>query len=237
MKYEVIDYKKIMEIANTTRGLRLGNEDKILNDRFAKAMRLSRWLKLKEQGKLIELEDVKQNDKFLKCNSLNFKELGELNDGTITKFEGITHIINTERKNKKENIFVKKDDIVINTFLLENKQNVIQIQKDMKMPYVYSELVFIIRVNKELIDPQYVYAILSSDYFQQHLIDISVKGNVINYRMSLEILKNIKIPILSEESKKAFYKEYNKKKKLEQELKKANEQFNNDIELIAKLTK
>lgn len=237
MKYEVLGYRKLEEIANTTRGLRLGNEDKILNDKYIKGMRTSAISKLKEHGKLIELADVEKNNKLLKCKSINFKGLSEMNDGNMPNSAGITYVINTERKNKKENIFVKKDDIVINTFLLENKNNVLQIQNDVNAPYVYSELVFVIRVDEQIIDPKYVYTILSSDYFQKHLLDVSIKGKAIKYRMSLEILKNIKIPILSEESKKTFYKDYNKKKKLEQEFKKANEQFNNDIESIAKLTK
>lgn len=237
MKYDVLDYKKLGEIANTTRGLRLGNEDKILNDKYVRGMRASAISKLKEHGKLIELKDVEKNNKLLKCKSINFKGLSEMNDGNMPNSAGITYVINTERKNKKENIFIRKDDIVINTFMLEDKSNVILIEHEFPENYVYGELEFVIRVNKEILDPVYVYTILSSDYFQQHLLDVAIKGKAIKYRMTLEILNNIKIPILSEESKKAFYKEYNKKKKLEQELKKINEQFNNDIESIARLTK
>lgn len=229
MKYEVIYNVEIGELANTSRGLRLSSVDKNL-DTDSQHQNPRGRLKIKEA------EKIKNDKSILRCKILNFSNLNALNKGESLDRLPI-YAVNADRKNKKENIFVKKNDIVINTFLLENKSNVLQIQNEVNLNYVYSELVFVIRVNEEIIDPNYVYTILSSDYFQQHLLDVAIKGKAIKYRMSLEILKNIKIPILSEESKKKFYAEYNKKKKLEQELKKANEQFNNDIESIAKLTK
>ena len=159
----------------------------------------------------------------------NLKKICEGEDLTIPDTS-----INISRKYKKDDIYLQKGDIVIPVFPNEGGKNVIYIKKDMQENYIYSELVFILRITDKSISSEYLYMLLSSDSFSKYLLEVSKVQSVLRYRLTNEILENMIIPILDKESMEHLLDEYLDIKKLNEKVKRANEEFNNKINKLIK---
>ena len=159
----------------------------------------------------------------------NLKKICEGEDLTIPDTS-----INISRKYKKDDIYLQKGDIVIPVFPNEGGKNVIYIKKDMQENYIYSELVFILRITDKSISSEYLYMLLSSDSFSKYLLEVSKVQSVLRYRLTNEILENMIIPILYKESMEHLLDEYLDIKKLNEKVKRANEEFNNKINKLIK---
>ena len=105
----------------------------------------------------------------------------------------------------------------------------------MKDNYIFSELVFILRLNgKSPISSEFLYMILSSDYYSKLLLDLSKNENAIRYRLTNEILGNITIPLLSKSEMDKLLNEYTTIQNLKEQLKVTNEKFNTKINDLIK---
>ena len=143
--------------------------------------------------------------------------------------------INVIRKYKKDEIYLKQYDIAIPVFPKENGKNIVYIENEMKDNYIFSELVFIVRLNeKSPISSEFLYMILSSDYYSKLLLNLSKNENAIRYRLTNEILENISIPILDKLEMNKLQDEYIQIQNLKEKLKIANEKFNTKINNLIK---
>lgn len=179
------------------------------------------------------LNSVKQtnNSNIEKVKILNWPNLKKLCEGqSLDDIE--SSLIDMSRKNKKSDMYLKKGDIVIPVFPNENGKNVIYIEGDFNN-YIYGELVFVLRLNENSpISSQYLYMILSSESFIKKILELSKGESALRHRLTNEILDNLMIPILNDESMKILLDDYTKIKQLEKEIKQRNKDFNNKIEQI-----
>ena len=105
----------------------------------------------------------------------------------------------------------------------------------MKENYIYSELIFILRINQNSpISSKFLYMLLSSDYYSKLLLDLSNNENAIRYRLTNEILENITIPLLGKSEMDKLLDEYTTIQNLKEKLKITNEKFNTKINDLIK---
>lgn len=143
--------------------------------------------------------------------------------------------INVIRKYKRDEIYVRQYDIAIPVFPKENGKNIVYIENEMKENYIYSELIFILRINQNSpISSKVLYMLLSSDYYSKLLLDLSNNENAIRYRLTNEILENISIPILDKLEMDKLQDEYIQIQNLKEKLKIANDKFNIKINNLIK---
>ena len=143
--------------------------------------------------------------------------------------------INVIRKYKRDEIYVRQYDIAIPVFPKENGKNIVYIENEMKENYIYSELIFILRINeKSSISSKFLYMLLSSDYYSKLLLDLSKNENAIRYRLTNEILENITIPLLGKLEMDKLLDEYTTIQNLKEKLKITNEKFNTKINDLIK---
>lgn len=143
--------------------------------------------------------------------------------------------INVIRKYKRDEIYVRQYDIAIPVFPKENGKNIVYIENEMKENYIYSELIFILRINQNSpISSKFLYMLLSSDYYSKLLLDLSNNENAIRYRLTNEILENITIPLLGKSEMDKLLDEYTTIQNLKEKLKITNEKFNTKINDLIK---
>lgn len=202
MEYKVDKYEIYKNIGEVIRGPRL-NSVKQTNNSNIEKVKILNWPNLKKLCEGQSLDDIPESS------------------------------INMTRKNKKSDMYLKKGDIVIPVFPNESGKNVIYIENDSEDNYIYGELVFVLRLNENSpISSQYLYVILSSESFIKKILELSKGESALRYRLTNEILDNLMIPILDDESMKILLDDYTKIKQLEKEVKQRNKDFNNKIEQI-----
>ena len=164
---------------------------------------------------------------------VNWPNLKKMCDGESINISSTP--INVIRKYKRDEIYLKQYDIAIPVFPKENGKNIVYIENEMKDNYIFSELVFILRLNgKSPISSEFLYMILSSDYYSKLLLDLSKNENAIRYRLTNEILGNITIPLLSKSEMDKLLNEYTTIQNLKEQLKVTNEKFNTKINDLIK---
>ena len=143
--------------------------------------------------------------------------------------------VNVIRKYKRDEIYVREQDIAIPVFPKENGKNIVYIENEMKDNYIYSELIFILRIKENSpISSEFLYMLLSSDYYSKLLLDLSKNENAIRYRLTNEILENITIPLLGKSEMDKLLDEYTTIQNLKEKLKITNEKFNTKINDLIK---
>lgn len=164
---------------------------------------------------------------------VNWPNLKKMCDGENINISPTS--INVIRKYKRDEIYVRQYDIAIPVFPKENGKNIVYIENEMKENYIYSELIFILRINQNSpISSKFLYMLLSSDYYSKLLLDLSNNENAIRYRLTNEILENITIPLLGKSEMDKLLDEYTTIQNLKEKLKITNEKFNTKINDLIK---
>mgnify|MGYP004670842839 FL=1 len=148
---------------------------------------------------------------------LKWPDLEKLCEGNDLKNIEIRSI-DVDRKLKKYDMYVQKGDIIIPVFPKNDKVKPLYIKNNIEKKYVYSELLFILRIQKEEIR-EYIYVLLKNSNILNNTINETKTGTVVpRYRLSNEILENITIPFPNIEKRNKLVKKYYEIEKIEEKI-------------------
>ena len=148
---------------------------------------------------------------------LKWPDLEKLCEGNDLKNIEIRSI-DVDRKLKKYDMYVQKGDIIIPVFPKNDKVKPLYIKNNIEKKYVYSELLFILRIPKEEIR-EYIYVLLKNSNILNNTINETKTGTVVpRYRLSNEILENITIPLPNIEKRNKLVKKYYEIEKIEEKI-------------------
>lgn len=107
-----------------------------------------------------------------------------------------------EKRYKGISPYMQKGDIVINNLTGE----LVYIDNDIDSKYVYGESVYVVRVNKQIVDSKYIYILLNVEKLKSE--------NMLNqcsysHKIKKEDLENINFLIKSDKERQKIIEEYN----------------------------
>ena len=162
---------------------------------------------------------------------LKWPDLEKLCEGNDLKNIEISSI-DVDRKLKKYDMYVQKGDIIIPVFPKNDKVKPLYIKNNIEKKYVYSELLFILRIPKEEIR-EYIYVLLKNSNILNNTINETKTGTVVpRYRLSNEILENITIPLPNIEKRNKLVKKYYEIEKIEEKIIKMKRELEKDIDFF-----
>lgn len=116
--------------------------------------------------------------------------------------------IDLRKKQKKDHCYIKQYDIVVPVLAATNKLSVLFVESTPKEKMIYNATVLVIRL-KDTTMAKYLYIMLNSEPVQQSISKLAYREKAaISYRLTVDLIKNIKIPLLSKEQRDKIVEEY-----------------------------
>lgn len=122
-----------------------------------------------------------------------------------------------EKKHKKDYCYIQQGDIVIPALAATNNLSILYVENEPDEKILYNATVFVIRPLDTSI-AKYLYIMLKSEHIHQSILKLAYRENaVISYRMTLDVIKSLKIPMLDKKQRDKIVDEYDQvqHKKLE----------------------
>lgn len=162
-----VDMKFINEIGVLSKGLCIIGINNLNNDNLSE-----------KKLKILSITDIKKID-----------ETGEIKGKYID-----TSVL--DKKYKRDDCYVQKNDIVISIFPRNSSDNVYYIENDLPEKCIYNDTVFVLRCDENIVNAKYVYEILKSDFYTNKLADMAENCGRLMKRLTMKELLEVKIPIL-----------------------------------------
>ena len=173
------------------------------------------------------LKEIVNNQKdYKKMKILGFENIRKMLENNITDFIKYNYF-DLSRKLKKDYCYIKQHDIVMPLLSVGNKIPILYLENEPAEKLLYNTTVIVIRSENSIIS-KYLFILLKSKLMQNKILELSDKSNKMN-RITIEILQNLKIPLVDEAQRNIIINKYfeieNKKKIIEKE----ENNFWNDI--------
>lgn len=135
-------------------------------------------------------------------------------------------------KHKKNYCYVKQNDIILPVLAATNNLSILYVENELNEKILYNATVLVIRTDDSLIS-KYIYIMLNSDIIQQSISKLAYREKAaISYRMSVDIIKSIKIPMIDEDRIKKIVSDYDKLQKQRIKIQKQEKQFWQNIDTL-----
>lgn len=145
------------------------------------------------------------------------------------------HYFKLETKHKKNYCYIQQYDIVIPTLVATNKLPILYIENAPEEKIIYNATVFAIRLNDEILS-KYLYIMLNTKNIQNNIAKLAYREQaVISYRMTIDIIKKIKIPILNTNQINKIINEYEQIENKKKELKLQEKEFWDNMDKLKEL--
>lgn len=134
----------------------------------------------------------------------HIKQLNETNNVDDVKYS----YIDLSKKQKKDYCYVKQYDIVVPVLAATDRVSTLLVENAPKEKMLYNAAVLVIRL-KDTTMAKYLYIMLNSKSVQQSISKLAYREKAaISYRLTVDLIKNIKIPLLSKEQRDKIVEEY-----------------------------
>ncbi len=166
----------------------------------------------------------------------------------IAGFGHIKHMIKTNNtdeisysyfrlgtKHKKNYCYVKQNDIILPVLAATNNLSMLYVENEPDEKILYNATVLVIRTEDSLIS-KYLYIMLNSDIIQQSISKLAYREKAaISYRMSIDIIKSIKIPMMNKDKMKKIVNDYDKLQRQKVEIQEKEKQFWQNIDTLEEI--
>lgn len=178
-----VEMKSINEIGVLSKGLCIIGLNNIKSDNLSK-----------KKLKILSITDIKK-----------ISETGKINGKYID-----TSVL--DKKYKRDECFVQKNDIVISIFPRNSSDNVYYVEESLPEECIYNDTVFVLRCNENIVNAKYVYEILKSDFYTNKLADMAENGGRLMKRLTMKELLYFKIPIVPISKQEQLIEEFEQAK-------------------------
>lgn len=178
MKYVIEQFKKLRDLGIGIRGIT-----------FIQLNR-SNYLEDENNIRLLSIADIQNADE----NKEIHKRYCKTSD--------------VEKKNKKNDCYAEKNDIIFSLAPRTYSKNIYYIEEEPDEKMVYNDTIFAFRANDKIISSDYIYMMLSSDFFSKYIsIRARGRGNI-RYRLNIDEILDISIPILEKKQRESITQEF-----------------------------
>ena len=201
--------------------------------------------------KEIDYFDFNNSNIFRGFPPSRLKRPENINDYEQIKIAGFSHIkkmiesnstndipanyFKLETKHKKNYCYIQQYDIVIPALLATNKLPVLYIENAQEEKIIYNATVFVIRLKNTSLS-KYLYIMLNSKSIQNNITKLAYREQAaISYRMTIDIIKSIKIPMMDKDKMKKIVIDYDKLQKQKIKIQEQERQFWQNIDTLEEI--
>lgn len=192
MQYVIEEFKKLRNLGTGTRGIAFMQSNK------------SNYLDEENDIRLLSIADIQNADE----NKEIHKRYCKTSD--------------VEKKNKKNDCYAKKNDIIFSLAPRTYSKNIYYNEKEADGKMVYNDTIFVFRATDKIISSDYIYMTLSSVFFSKYIATRARGRGTIRNRLNIDEILDISIPIIAKEQRelltKNFYELKHQQKLMEQRL-------------------
>ena len=192
MQYIIEEFKKLRDLGTGTRGIAFMQSNK--NNYFDE----------ENDIRLLSIADIQ-----------NAYENKEIHKRYCKKSD-------VEKKNKKNDCYSEKNDIIFSLAPRTFSKNIYYIEEEPDEKMVYNDTIFVFRATDKIINSDYIYMNLSSDFFSKYIATRARGRGTVRNRLNIDEILDISIPILVKDQRelliKEFYELRHKQKLMKQKL-------------------
>lgn len=141
------------------------------------------------------------------------------------------HYFRLGTKHKKDYCYIKQNDIIVPVLAATSRLSILYVENPLQEKILYNATVLVIRTG-DVLASKYLYIMLNSDAIQQNISDLSYREKAaISYRMTIDVIKSIKIPMMDKNKMEKIVNDYDRLQRQKVETQEKEKEFWQNINI------